>query len=100
MKGPLFARPNLKGFVIGGLLVAGLHQLTTDGRSEAPKLAAPIEIASYRPSNDEIHELLAYAVEHPSPEIFRRVAKCYENRGEVRQALLYLREADKVEPED
>ena len=100
MNGPLFAKPNLKGFLIGALLVAAVHQLTTDGRSEAPKLAAPVSLANYRPSDDEMHELLAYAVAHPSPEIYRRVATCYENRGQVRQALLYLREADNVEPND
>jgi hypothetical protein len=100
MKSPLFARPNLKGFLIGALLVAAVHQLTTTVRSEAPKLAAPIPLEDYRASDDEIQQLLAYAVNNPSPEMFRRVSKCYENRGEVRRALLYLRQADKVEPND
>ena len=100
MKGPLFARPNLKGFFIGALLVAAVHQLTMTVRSEAPRLAAPIPIEGYRASDDEIHQLVAYAMNNPSPEIYRRVSKCYENRGEIRRALLYLRQADKVEPND
>ena len=100
MKGTLFARPNLKWFLVGALLVSGVHQLTTTGRSAAPKLAAPISLADYRASDEEIEQLVAYAVEHPSPELYCRVSKCYENRGELRRALFYLRQADKVDPRD
>ena len=100
MKGPLFARPNLKGFFIGALLVAAVHQLTTTVRSEAPPLAAPVPLENYHASDDEIHQLLVYAAARPSPELYRRVSKCYENRGERRRALMYLREAEKVEPSD
>ena len=100
MKGTLFARPNLKWFLMGALLVSGVHQLTTTGRSAAPKLAAPISLADYRASDEEIDQLVAYAAKHPSPEIYFRVSRCYENRGELRRALFYLRHADKIEPMD
>ena len=100
MKGTLFARPNLKWFLMGALLVSGVHQLTTTGRSAAPRLAAPISLVDYRASDEEIGQLVAYAVRHPSPEIYFRVSKCYENRGELRRALFYLRQAEKVEPKD
>ena len=100
MKGTLFARPNLKWFLVGALLVSCVHQLTTTGRSAAPKLAAPVSLENYRPSDDEIDQLVAYAVQHPSPEIYCRVSKCYENRGELRRALFYLRQAEKIEPCD
>ena len=100
MKGTLFARPNLKWFLVGALLVSGVHQLTTTGRSAAPKLATPISLANYQASDEEIEQLVAYAVEHPSPELYCRVSKCYENRGELRRALFYLRQADKVDPRD
>jgi hypothetical protein len=100
MKGTLFARPNLKWFLLGAVLVSGVHQLTTTGRSAAPKLARPISLANYRASDEEIDHLVAYAVQHPSPEIYFRVSRCYENRGELRRALFYLREAEKIEPKD
>jgi hypothetical protein len=32
--------------------------------------------------------------------MYRRVSKCYENRGEVRLALWYLRRAEDVEQND
>lgn len=100
MKGSLFARPNLKWLLVGALLVSGVHQLTTTGRSAAPKLATPISIANYRASDAEIDQLVAYAAQYPSPEIYCRVSKCYENRGELRRALFYLRQAEKIEPRD
>jgi hypothetical protein len=100
MRATLFARPNLKWFLMGALLISGVHQLTTTGRSAAPKLAAPISLADYRASDEEIDQLVAYAAKHPSPEIYFRVSRCYENRGELRRALFYLRQAEKIEPKD
>ena len=100
MEGTLFARPNLKWFLVGALLVFGIHQLTTTGLSAAPRLAAPISLADYRASDEEIDQLVAYAAHHPSQEIYFRVSKCYENRGELRRALFYLRQADKLQPRD
>ena len=100
MEGTLFARPNLKWFLVGALLVSGIHQLTTTGRSAAPRLAAPNSLADCRASDEEIDQLVAYAAHHPSQEIYFRVSKCYENRGELRRALFYLRQADKLEPRD
>jgi len=100
MKGPLFARPNLKWFLVGALLVSGVHQLTTTGRSAASKLASPISLADDSASDEEIDQLVTYAIQHPSPEIYCRVSKCYENRGELRRALFFLRQAEKIEPRD
>ena len=64
------------------------------------KLATPILLANYRASDEEIDQLVAYAIQHPSPEVYCRVSKCYENRGELRRALFYLREAEKIELRD
>jgi tetratricopeptide (TPR) repeat protein len=97
MKGPLFAKPDLKWFVIGALLISAVHQLTIQGHSQGPKLSSQIIESDYRASEDEMQQLLAYAVEHPSAEAYRRVAVCYQNRGEIRRALHYLQEAEKVD---
>jgi hypothetical protein len=97
MKGPLFARPSLKWFLIGSLLIAIVHQLTIQAHSQGPKMASQIVDPDYRASNDEIHQLLAHALDHPSPEAYLRVAACYQNRGQTRRALLFIREAEKVE---
>lgn len=97
MKGPLFAKPNLKWFVIGALLISAVHQLTTKGHSQGPQFNAQLIERNYRASEDEIQRLLAHAVEYPSAEAYRRVAACYENRGEIRRALHYLQEAEKAD---
>ena len=99
MKGPLFARPNLKGIILGALLVAVVQHLAITGRSEPPKVSAGIANPTYRASRGEIQDLLAYAVEHPSAEAYRRVSLSYERRGEIRKAMLLLREAERIEEE-
>jgi hypothetical protein len=99
MKGPLFARPNLKGIVLAALLVAVVQHLVVTGRSEPPKASARLANPAYRVSTDEIQDLLTYAVEHPSAEAYRRASLGYERRGEIRKALLLLREAEKIEEE-
>ena len=103
MRGPLFARPNLKWLLITALLVIIVDQLTTAVRSEPPQLSAQIVNPNYRASDEEIHKMVTYAIEHPSVEAYTRVAVCYQNRGQLRKALLFLREADKagqLYPED
>jgi hypothetical protein len=96
MNGSLFARPNLKWFLIGALLVAAVHQLTIAGHSEGPAFSEQVLRADYQPSDDEIQQLVTYAVQNPSSESYGRVAACYQKRGEIRKALLYLREAEKA----
>src|SRR5688572_19067869 len=100
MKGPLFAKPDLKWFVIGALLISAVHQLTTRGHSQGPEFSSQVIESDYRPSEEEIQQLLAYAVEYPTPAAYRRVAACYENRGEIRRALHYLQEAEKADGDD
>ncbi len=99
MRGPLFARPNLKWLLLGALLVMVIDQFTTPARVEPPQLSAQIVNPQYRASDDEIHRMVAYAVEHPSPETYSRVALCYQRRGQLRHALLFMREADKAAQE-
>jgi tetratricopeptide (TPR) repeat protein len=98
MNGPLFAKPNLKWFLIGALLICAVHHLTTQGLSQATD--PQVVQSDYRASEEEIQQLLAYAVENPTPVAYRRVAACYENRGEIRRALHYLQEAEKADDDD
>jgi hypothetical protein len=96
MKGPLFVKPNLKWFLVGALLIAVVHQLTIQAHSQGPKFASQIVDPHYRASNDEMQQLLAHALEHPTAEAYLRLAACYQNRGEPRRALLFIREAEKT----
>jgi hypothetical protein len=81
--------------VIGALLISAVHHLTT----QAPEFSGQTIETNYRPSEDEIQQLLAYATEFPTRAAYRRVAACYENRGEIRRALHYLQEAEKADDE-
>jgi hypothetical protein len=45
-----------------------------------------------------LDQLLVVSREHPSPEIYMRISHCYEKQRNLRQAVRYLRLAQKLEP--
>ncbi len=95
MKGPLFVRPNLKWFVFGALLIAVVQQVTISGRSAPPEV--PEHIGHSGPGDDHLQQLMAFAANNPSPEAYRRVSLYYERSGRIRKAMLFLREAEKID---
>ena len=83
--------------MIGALLIAVVHQLTIQAHSQGPRFGPQVVDPRYRASDDEIQQLLTHALEYPTAEAYLRVAACYQNRGEPRRALLFLREAAKFD---
>ena len=95
MKSTVFVRPNLKIFVLGGVLLAALHHLITNGHSEGQG-SKPVPVKAREMTDDELQALMHRATEAPSVQIYTRISRCYERRGEYKKALLYLRRAEKV----
>lgn len=100
MKSTVFVRPNLKMFVLGGVLLAALHHLITNGHSEGQGSSKPLPINAREMTEDDLQVLLRRAKEAPSVEIYTRLSRCYESRGEYKKALLCLRRAEKVSQSD
>jgi hypothetical protein len=96
MKSTVFVRPNLKMFVLGGVLLAALHHLITNGHSEGQGSSKPLPVKAREMTEDELQMLVRRATEAPSVEIYTRISRCYENRGEYKKALLFLRRAEKI----
>ncbi len=92
----VFARPNLKGFVLGAIFLIVLQHLITEGRSESQSLLKPIAVNARESSDAETHELMRAAVEQANAELFQRLSNVFEKRGDFRRALLFLREAEKL----
>ncbi len=93
MKSTLLVRPNLKLFLIGALLIAVLQDLISNGQSETSILtawAAPKTNDSER----ELQQLLRRAEQEPTSEIYARISGCFERRGDLKNARMYLRRAD------
>jgi hypothetical protein len=98
MKSALFAKPNLKLFLLGAVLIAVVHDLITNGHSQsALRSASPGLNASVVPK-DDLKALLKLAAEQPSAEAYCRISHYYEKRGDYKNALHYLRRAEQFEP--
>jgi len=96
MKSTVFVRPNLKIFVLGGVLLAALHHLITNGHSEGQGSSKPLPVKAREMTDDELQALVHLATEAPSVQIYTRISRGYERRGEYKRALLYLRRAEKI----
>ena len=91
MRSTVLARPNLKLFLLGAILIALIQNFIANGRSQATTVHAR---ASHIYSESDTPELLlAEAREKPTAEIYGRISRCYEKQGEMKKALFFLRKA-------
>jgi hypothetical protein len=47
-------------------------------------------------SETDLQRLLAQSFTSPSSELYRRISYCFEQRGDIRKAMYYLRRAEKM----
>lgn len=90
----VFARPNLKGFLLGAVLLLVVQHFISSGHSQGRALARPLPVNARELTDEEIRGWIRDAAEHPSAELYTRISNAYERRGEYRKALLYLRRAE------
>ena len=98
MKSTVFVRPNLKAFVLGGILLLLLHHLMSNVHSKASASAKPLPANAREITDAQLQQLIRRATEMPSAEAYMRLSHYYEARGDYKKALLFLRRAEKVEP--
>lgn len=98
MKSTVFVRPNLKAFVLGGIMLLLLHHLISSVHSQASASSRPLPVNAREVTDAQIQQLIRQATEAPSPEAYIRISHYYEARGDYKKALLFLRRAEKVEP--
>jgi len=91
----VFVRPNLKAFLFGAVALLLVQHLISSGHSQ-PSAPRPLPVNGRELSEADVVELTRYANEHPSPEIYLRISRDYERRGDYRKALQYLRRAEKL----
>ena len=95
MKGTVFVRPNLKVFVFGAILLLVVQHLITNVHSQATQ-SKPLIVNAREVTDRDLQELINRAAEAPTTELFLRISHCFEKRGDYRQALFYMRRADKL----
>lgn len=96
MNSTVFVRPNLKAFVVGGLLVVVLQHLIIAANSQGMARVRPLSINAREIKEPELRELVRRTAESPNAEVYMRLSSYFERRGEYRKALTFLREAEKV----
>lgn len=96
MNSTVFVRPNLKAFVVGGLLVVLLQHLIIAANSQGIARFRPLSVNAREIREPELRDLIRRAAENPSAEVYMRLSSFYERRGEYRKALTFLREAEKL----
>ena len=94
MKNTVFVRPNLKGFLLGAILVLIVQHVitTTQGQGQVKYLPANAREIT----DSQLQQLVREAVENPSVELYMRLSHCYEKRGDYKRALQYLRRAERL----
>src|SRR4051794_33060647 len=93
MKSAVFARPNLKLFLLSALLISLVQNFVVNGRSHA----TPVHARSLQSNGGleaDLQQLLAQAHNSPNSELYARISRCYEKQHDLRKALLYLRKAE------
>lgn len=95
MKSTVFARPNLKMILLGAILLLVVQHFIANGHSQATA-TQPALVNAREGVTDELEILLKAAAEKPSAQIYRHISAAYEQRGEYRKAVLFLRRAEKL----
>lgn len=99
MKRNVLARPNLKIFLLGAVLLLAVQDMLTRGHSQS-NLLAQARVRTGANASDELLEALrAEAVKRPTPEIYMQISEQYQRRGDIKKALIYLRRAEKAADE-
>ena len=97
MKSMVIVRPNLKLILLGALLIAVIHNVIVPGHSEVTVTRVSArEPACSAALQRELEGLLDQARTNPSAEIYTRIADCYEQQRNLKQAIRYLRRAQKI----
>ncbi|HXG46569.1 MAG TPA: hypothetical protein VNO52_03015 [Methylomirabilota bacterium] len=95
MKQSVLARPNLKLFLLGAMLVIVVQGLV--GGNSPDKASGGVitrsQVASW---TSDIDELLQEANAHPSSSVYTRISHYYERQRDYKKAISYLQKAERM----
>ena len=91
MKKTVFARPNLKVFLLGAIVIVAIQHLITNGLSQNSGANRPLAVYAREPMEPGLDQILSQVDRLPSSQICTQLSDYYAARGEFRKALRYLR---------
>jgi hypothetical protein len=97
MKSAVIAKPNIKLFLCGALLVAAVGHFTGNGQSQSRTVVQARTVPGQLGSDEYLRQLLEEAAQNVTPELCMQISAAYEQRGDPKRALSFLRLADRLE---
>jgi|SRR6185503_11406276 DNA-binding SARP family transcriptional activator len=95
MNNTVFVRPNLKVFLLGAVLLLVVQHLISSVHSQGPA-SRPLPANARQLSDADLQELVREAATKPTSAAYTRISRLYEQRGDHKKAILYLRRAEKL----
>ena len=95
MNNTVFVRPNLKVFLLGAVLLLVVQHLISSGHSQGSG-PRPLPANARELSDADLQGLIREAATTPTSAAYLRISRLFEQRGEHKKALLYLRRAEKL----
>ena len=96
MNNTVFVRPNLKVFLLGAVLLLVVQHLISSGHSQGSGSPRPLPANAREISDSDLQALIREAATNPTSVAYQRISRLYEQRGEHKKALMYLRRAEKL----
>src|SRR4051812_45155025 len=92
MKSAVLARPNLKAFLLGAILIAVVQNFIANGNSPGSVVHAR-GLSGTEASATDLQRLLQEAQSLPNSQLYARISRFYEKQGDLRKALFYFRKS-------
>ena len=96
MNNTVFVRPTLKVFLLGAVLLLLVQHLISSVHSQGPASSRPLPANARELSDADLQGLVREAAEKPTSAAYTRISRLYEQRGDHKKAILYLRRAEKL----
>lgn len=91
----IFVRPNLKGFLIGGLFVLMFHflmQQIEGTTAEVPRPEVPATVQKW--NSGDVLAMIEHVTEQPSAEGYSQIGAYFELQKDYKKAMMFIRKAE------
>ena len=91
----IFVRPNLKGFLIGGLIVLAFHcvmQQIEGTTVEVRRPEVPGTVQQWK--EGDLLAMMEHVTEAPSAEGYYQIGAYFEHQKDYKRAMIFIRKAE------
>jgi hypothetical protein len=94
MNSSVLARPNLKVFILGAVVLLIVQHLVSSDQSQDSGSSGNLIVYAREQEDPGVSRILQDAGRMPSLDVYMQISHYYELRGDFRRALIYMRLAD------